>query len=259
MRKATRAVMCLAMALGLCGIVHAITNGHLDGDRHPYVAMVDNGVYYCSGVAISDVLVVTAAHCLASWEPGGEGEVRVTFDAEADLDGGSWHTGTIHAHPDWCIGCAGGLPGFDTHDVAVVVLDHAVSLPRYAVLPETGFVDSLPMKTQVEVVGYGIHGWSRDGGPPHGQPVQDFKRYYANAELVTSHNRQSDEFLKITANPAQGKGGVCFGDSGGPALLGNIVLGVTSYLTNQECAGVTYSNRLDLEYALDFFGSFGQP
>jgi hypothetical protein len=183
----------------------------------------------------------------------------VTFDSEADPENGNWHTGIIHSHPDWCIGCAGGLPGFDTHDIAVVVLDQSVSLARYAVLPETGFVDALPMKTDVEVVGYGIHGWSRGGGRPTDQPVQDFKRYYATAELVTSRNRQSDEYLKVTANPGQGKGGVCFGDSGGPALLGNVVLGITSYLPNSQCTGVTYSNRLDLEYALEFIDSFRQP
>lgn len=80
--------------------------------------------------------------------------------------------------------------------------------------------------------------------------------YYANAELITSHNRQSDEYLKVTANPGQGKGGVCSGDSGGPALLGNVVLGIMSYLPNSRCTGVTYSNRLDLDYALDFIADF---
>lgn len=256
MRKAIVSATSLAVVVALGGVVHAITNGQLDGNRHPYVALVDNYSYTCSGAAISEKLVVTASHCLASWIPGGDGPVRVSFDAEADLASGHWITGTIHSNPDWCIGCGGGTPGFDTHDVGVVVLDEPVQLPGYAVLPTPGLVDSLPMKTDVEVVGYGIHGWNRGGGPPTGQPVQDFKRYYASAELIASANRQSDEFLKLTANPGQGKGGACIGDSGGPALLANVVLGVTSYVHNLQCTGSTYSNRLDLDYALEFIASF---
>jgi hypothetical protein len=246
----------IALAVGLAGIVDAITNGELDGNRHPYVAMVDNGTFTCSGVALSESVLVTAAHCLWPWQAGAEGRVRVTFDAEADLAAGTWYEGTIHSHPDWCIACRPGLPSFDTHDIAVVVLDDPVTLPTYGALPAPSFVESLPMKTALEVVGYGIHGWGRGGGPPGNQPIQDFKRYFAATQLVASENRQSDEYIKLTANPAQGKGGVCFGDSGGPALLGNIVLGLTSYLPNSQCAGVTYSNRLDLPYALEFINSF---
>jgi hypothetical protein len=36
----------------------------------------------------------------------------------------------------------------------------------------------------------------------------------------------------------------------------NTLLAVNSYVTNGNCAGVTYSNRIDLPYALDFIQSF---
>jgi hypothetical protein len=41
----------------------------------------------------------------------------------------------------------------------------------------------------------------------------------------------------LRANPGGGSGGTCFGDSGGPVLLGdtNIVLGVNSFVTNNNC------------------------
>jgi len=112
------------------------------------------------------------------------------------------------------------------------------------------------MRTPIDLVGYGLVGFSRGGGPP--QDVFLGTRYYASSLLVDSEHKQSDEYIKLTANPAQGKGGTCFGDSGGPDLLGgtNIILAVNSYLPNGNCAGVTYSNRIDLDWALGFINSF---
>jgi hypothetical protein len=76
--------------------------------------------------------------------------------------------------------------------------------------------------------------------------------------LIQSNNLASAEFIKLTANPSQGTGGVCFGDSGGPDLVGNtdIVLSVNSFVTNGNCAGVTYSQRVDLPDILAFIDSF---
>jgi hypothetical protein len=50
------------------------------------------------------------------------------------------------------------------------------------------------------------------------------------------------------------RAGTCFGDSGGPDLLGdtNIVLGVNSFVANSLCAGNTYSYRVDTEQALSW-------
>ena len=56
---------------------------------------------------------------------------------------------------------------------------------------------------------------------------------YAPSELISGKFTHSDEFLKLALNPGGGSGGLCFGDSGGPDLLGgtNTVLGVNSYVT----------------------------
>ena len=112
------------------------------------------------------------------------------------------------------------------------------------------------MGTEVDLVGYGVQGFVRGGGPP--QQVFLFTRYYAPTVLVKSSHVHSDEFIKLQANPSRGTGGTCFGDSGGPDLLGgtNIVLAVNSYVTNSNCAGVTYSNRIDLPEILEFIESF---
>jgi hypothetical protein len=245
----------LLLALVLAGTAFAVTNGQPDGDNHPYVGMAigaatGGGFWVCSAAAISPTVLVTAAHCF-------EGpDVLVSFDEEPLLGGlAAFLPGTWTPDPEWCIGCSGGLPGFDSHDVAVIVLDEPVSLPRYAELPDPWFVDTLPMNTKVDLVGYGVQ-FDQGGGPRYPEDGA-FTRYYAPTKLVASNHVHSDEYIKLTANPAQGKGGTCFGDSGGPDLLGgtDIILAVNSYVTNGNCAGVTYSNRIDT-YALDFINSF---
>jgi len=83
-------------------------------------------------------------------------------------------------------------------------------------------------------------------------------RFLASAELVSEKFSWSDDHLRVTANPAQGKGGTAFGDSGGPVLLGgtDTVLAVNSYVTNVNCNGVSYSSRIDIPEVLEWIDTF---
>lgn len=252
------AISIFGLASGVTGVAYAITNGQFDGDEaYPYVGAANNGVVFCSGVAISPYIFVTAAHCF--FYPGET--VWVTFDPAPFAPGSPppvYHEGIWYPHPDFCLGCGPGTPGFDTHDIAVVVFDEdqKVILDEYAELPTEGLVDTLPMRTELTLVGYGAQDFIRGGGPP--EPLFLLARYSALSELIASHHKHSGEYMKVTANPAQGKGGFCLGDSGGPNLLGGtrIILGITCYGSNPLCEGVGYSNRLDLPYALEFIESF---
>jgi hypothetical protein len=236
----------------------AVTNGEPDGNRHPYVGVAiqfipdqPGFVTVCSGSALSSTRFLTASHCFDPSMP-----VYVSYKSGPPFSlAHDFTEGTFHPNPDWCNPCGSGLPGFDSHDVAVIVLNHRSNPGGFARLPSAGLVDTLPMGTNVDIVGYGVQGFVRGGGQP-GQ-VFLFTRYFAPSILVDSNNTQSDEFIKLQANPSQGTGGTCFGDSGGPDLLGgtNVVLAVNSYVTNGNCSGVTYSNRVDLPDILAFINS----
>jgi hypothetical protein len=108
----------------------------------------------------------------------------------------------------------------------------------------------------VDLVGYGVSVKVTGGGPPvwTGPRI----RMFAPTQLVSGNFVHADEFIKLTANPGGGKGGTCFGDSGGPDLRGgtNTVLAVNSYVTNNNCAGVTYSQRVDIPEVLSWIESF---
>lgn len=237
-------VAAVALAVGVAP-AYAILNGEPDGNAHPYVGFVrfagPGPSPTCSGTAISEHRFVTAAHCFPPGLP-----VRITFVEDARrATPADWTFGTFVPHPGWCAGCGPGVPNLDTNDVAVVVT--AATLPGpYASLPELGLADRLPAKTPVVTVGYGIRERVKD-------VVDEFGQRYRATQLVSPGNGAlSSQFLKLSAS----KGGACFGDSGGPNLLGTTILGVNSFTVNQNCAGNTYSNRLDITATQDFVRSF---
>ena len=255
----TGCVAVVTAVLATTAPVRAVTNGQPDGNRHPYVGLaiqfipdMPGFVTLCSGSALSPTVFLTAAHCFDPELP-----VFVTYATAPPFDfAADFTAGAFHPHPDWCIECGPGLPRFDTRDVAVIVLEAPRDPGAFAVLPPLGFVDTLRMRTSIDLVGYGVQGFERGGGPPQG--IVTFIRFFAPSLLVKSNHVHSGEFIKLTANPGQGKGGTCFGDSGGPNIVSgtDTVIAVNSYVTNSNCAGVTYSNRIDIPEVLSFIVGF---
>jgi hypothetical protein len=271
----------LAVVLGSVGIANAITNGQPDGDAHPYVGLLvfddeEGPAWRCSGSLIAPDVVLTAGHCT-----DGAVAARLWFNEKLQDEDGNFLVpdypgggvvaieGIPYTNPDYRseenpYGGGNGLPAFSYRDVGVVVLDEEVMDVGYAQLPTPGLVDTLKNKTAIDFVGYGVQYQAQIPGNQLPQPPPYYRwagprmRMYAPSEMVSGKFVHSAEFMRLAMNPGGGSGGLCFGDSGGPDLLGgtNTVLAVNSYVTNINCSGVGYSSRVDIPEILVWINDF---
>jgi Trypsin len=282
-RYLTATAIAALVSLTLVVPVGAITNGSPDLGRHPYVGLVgfysgttpssdpDNWLWRCSGSLISPRVVLTAGHCTAPDAATGETPVRAQIwfgEKIVPAEGGypyvGGYLGIPHTYGEYNGASPGhGLVGFSYGDVGVVVLDQpvptwVVPASSYATLPTAGLVDTLPTGTSLDQVGYGVSYKLHMSGPPYDRWTGPRDRQYAPSVLISGHEKTADDQLKHSSNPGGGKGGTCFGDSGGPMLLGGTptVLAVNSYGTNANCAGVDYATRIDIKARLDWIKTF---
>ena len=104
-------------------------------------------------------------------------------------------------------------------------------------------------------VGYGLQKSFPDAASWKNAAVRE--RMVAHPRLIQINGGLVGDFSLLLSNNAN-TGGTCFGDSGGPDLLGgsNIVLAVNSYVTNVNCSGVGYSARVDIPEVLEWINGF---
>jgi secreted trypsin-like serine protease len=235
--------------------VEAITYGQLDNGQHPQVGTL-MAVFgdspdirsFCSGTLIAPTVFLTAAHCIQAFEPFGIEEFWVTFSSPADSTA-TLLTGTAHVAPG---ANAGGLA--NALDLAVVVLDVAVSGVTPAQLPTAGFLNSQDLSDATfTAVGYGTTRQTQQGGF---QSIEDnIDRRFVTQSFLSIQK----EWLLLNMNPATGSGGTCYGDSGGPHFFGgptsNLIVSIT-VVGDAVCKATDKTYRLDTAAGRAFLDDF---
>ena len=286
MRKLRAALLALALAAVAATPASAITYNAEKDFVHDYVGLLvfytdpdpDTGDIFshrCSGTLISATLIVTAGHCTEGVEEGRayfQQSVAPNYDPDAfgglggDETTGYPYENGITFSRTWNYGqIFVGFPVLrDTKDVGLVELDEPYTPPsgKFGLLPEAGAIDdavaaagaSGKQTLRFVTSGYGLS----DQDP---RPVSLRERLMAVGYLIEGTSGITKYNLKTTNNPANGKGGSCNGDSGGPVFFEGtrIIAAVVSFGMNPQCKGQDYSYRLDQQAVLDWIADPDRP
>jgi secreted trypsin-like serine protease len=254
----------LAGALCAIGVgpAAAISDGELDGNRHPYVGLMvakdKNGtpLWRCSGTLLSPRVYLTAGHCTEP--PAASAEIWFDADVESDVPENGYPydgpaQGKTYLHPSY------NPNAFYLFDLGVVVLDRPVKMSKYGVLPDQDEIDRMVVQRGLQnvtftAVGYGL----QEINPVF---VEQLKIRMLATPKLDQINTGFTGTQSLLLSNNHSTGGTCFGDSGGPNFIGNsnVVGGVTSFGINGNCAGTGGVYRVDraddLNWLRSAFGS----
>lgn len=259
-RSASAAVVAGAMLVLLAGTAPASA---IVGGREDTTNIFDNvgGLEYrygtdwrteCTGTLIRSDVVLTAGHCVFGVETA---DLRVNFNpvraapwADPD-DPLAYAAARIVIHPDFAWG-GNGVNGITAlaspfEDIALIWLEKDVTGITPATVASLGYLDDLDLSAQTfTVVGYGwddVTSGSFMSGASHTYPSY---RSYREVTIL-GDGPYPDRFILHSE-------ATCMGDSGGPLLVGDTVVGVATWGLSLRCSGPSLHYRVDSSIAQEF-------
>lgn len=194
------------------------------------------GNFGCTGALVAATVLLTAGHCVApanNW--------NVTFQT----DSGFATVGVAGAELHPLYANRASNPGIQEYDIAILRLASAAPIDAaiYAIADGTlPLVFSDTTGTVVDMVGYGL------GGNPSGALPGGTRRAAQNRLSGTLSGEVDNPFLTAhnfssSSEPAN-YGLIAAGDSGGPMLLNNVIIGVASASTLPRSSSGTYASGI---------------
>ena len=283
-RSLTAVLAIVLAAAGLAAPASAVTRGTFDGNNHPYVGYEDNVVSACSGTLLSPTVMLTRRTASATARPASAPTPRPAPRWCGSPSTRTWPTrrprsapGTsarYYFDPQFAIGAGGGLPGFDTHDVAIIVFGepgcHTPDRPRQhlRLRPGPGVGDARPVRRAARSWTWSTRSpwtrrwtWSgtacrtsstaaaRATRTARRRPATSATRFFAadhpggqqqHASATSSSSCTRTRAAPASATPAAR---TC---SAAPTSFS----AVNSFVANAICSGNTYSYRVDTAEAL---------
>lgn len=265
-------ILCLLMLC--CCVPTATAQTHVDSIEQPIIngsrsprsvglktgeilaigALVNYGnpeAAFCTGTAITNRVVLTAAHCIQR-ENGVQRtpeELAFVIGETPEIDGIIYDVAEVAIHPNYDYRSGER----QIEDVAVILLasdlsDQAPSLIpiEFNRHPLVGLDAAAILQRRVEIAGYGRTDTSSSLNMKKG-------RFFTSVELTSITD------LTVVID-GQGVTGACDGDSGGPVLALNmrqtpVVLGVLRG-GSLNCVGEDHYARLDLPHVRDWIESY---
>jgi hypothetical protein len=271
-------IVTLITLSALSGTAYAIT-GNYSSDSTGYVGIIvffadpdrQQPIGYSSGVLISPTVMLTAGHAtiqaVAARVSFDQGPISYSIQNGQIIYSGNGpiYEGVPITYPEYASAIANhasiGNKIFSVSDLGIVLLSNPVEGINFANLPTAGLADTLKVKTDLQVIGYGMQDQitPKNNGPTNSW-TGTLSRNSADVQLLSNNFQGNEKYLRCTANSAQNKGAISFGDSGGPMLYNmnsqSTVLALNAYVNSANCNGVSYGTRIDNTHVLEWINGF---